>query len=255
MEWKRLMTDQMHQPPAEIVKNAHATAETYAAMYAASSPIPRLSGPSTGKRIDWIKPFTKVKNTSFDYHNVSIKWFEDGKLNVSANCIDRHLATRAKPDRDHLGKRRPGRQRAYLLSGALRAGFEIRQRAAFARREEGRPGHPLSADDPAGGLCHARLRADRRGAFHRLRRIFGRRAEGAHRRLRREAGDHRGRGAARRTAHAAQGQCRPRARGAERRAAARCAPHRRRRGLERRARRLAARGDGARHRPLRAGGR
>jgi acetyl-CoA synthetase len=47
-----------------------------------------------GKRIDWIKPFTKVKNTSYDYHNVSIKWFEDGTLNVSANCIDRHLATR-----------------------------------------------------------------------------------------------------------------------------------------------------------------
>ncbi|MEM6942762.1 MAG: acetate--CoA ligase, partial [Pseudomonadota bacterium] len=47
-----------------------------------------------GKRIDWIKPFTKVKNTSYDYHNVSIKWFEDGTLNVSANCVDRHLAER-----------------------------------------------------------------------------------------------------------------------------------------------------------------
>ena len=47
-----------------------------------------------GGRIDWIKPFTKVKNTSFDPHNVSIKWFEDGTLNVSANCIDRHLEKR-----------------------------------------------------------------------------------------------------------------------------------------------------------------
>ncbi|MCJ8323912.1 MAG: acetate--CoA ligase [Rhizobiales bacterium] len=46
-----------------------------------------------GQRIDWIKPFTKVKNTSFE-GDVSIKWFEDGTLNVSANCIDRHLATR-----------------------------------------------------------------------------------------------------------------------------------------------------------------
>ncbi len=44
------------------------------------------------QRLDWIKPFTKVKNTTFEYPNVSIKWFEDGVLNVSANCIDRHLA-------------------------------------------------------------------------------------------------------------------------------------------------------------------
>ncbi len=41
-------------------------------------------------------PYTRVKNTSFDYHDVSIKWFEDGELNVAANCIDRHLATRGE---------------------------------------------------------------------------------------------------------------------------------------------------------------
>ena len=46
-----------------------------------------------GKRLDWIKPFTKAKNTSFD-GDVSIKWFEDGTLNASANCLDRHLASR-----------------------------------------------------------------------------------------------------------------------------------------------------------------
>ena len=48
-----------------------------------------------GKRIDWFKPYTKVKNTSFDAHNVSIKWFEDGVTNVAHNCIDRHLPKRA----------------------------------------------------------------------------------------------------------------------------------------------------------------
>ena len=47
-----------------------------------------------GKRIHWFKPYTKVKNTSFDPHNVSIKWFEDGTTNVAYNCLDRHLATR-----------------------------------------------------------------------------------------------------------------------------------------------------------------
>ena len=49
-----------------------------------------------GKRIDWFKPYTKVKNTSFDAHHVSIKWFEDGVTNVAHNCIDRHLPKRAE---------------------------------------------------------------------------------------------------------------------------------------------------------------
>src|SRR5437764_2340283 len=49
-----------------------------------------------GKRIDWIRPFTKVKNVSFDPRNVSIKWFEDGVTNVAVNCIDRHLPQRSQ---------------------------------------------------------------------------------------------------------------------------------------------------------------
>src|SRR5690349_2024618 len=47
-----------------------------------------------GKRVDWIKPYSKVCNASFE-GDVSIKWYEDGTLNASYNCIDRHLATRA----------------------------------------------------------------------------------------------------------------------------------------------------------------
>ncbi|APG93557.1 acetyl-coenzyme A synthetase (plasmid) [Sinorhizobium americanum] len=47
-----------------------------------------------GKRIEWFKPYTKVKNTSFT-GKVSIKWFEDGQTNVSYNCIDRHLENHA----------------------------------------------------------------------------------------------------------------------------------------------------------------
>jgi acetyl-CoA synthetase len=48
------------------------------------------------KRLDWIEPFTKVKNCSYDPNNLHIKWFEDGALNVTVNCIDRHLPKRAK---------------------------------------------------------------------------------------------------------------------------------------------------------------
>ncbi|PKQ12702.1 MAG: acetate--CoA ligase [Alphaproteobacteria bacterium HGW-Alphaproteobacteria-1] len=75
-------------------KGFHIDAETYARMYAESIRDPEGFWREQGKRIDWIKPYTKVKNTSYDYDNVSIKWFEDGTLNVAANCIDRHLETR-----------------------------------------------------------------------------------------------------------------------------------------------------------------
>ncbi|RXV64004.1 acetate--CoA ligase [Roseovarius sp. A46] len=72
----------------------HIDAENYARMYAESIRDPEGFWGEHGKRLDWIKPYTKVKNTSFAYDNVSIKWFEDGTLNVAANCIDRHLAER-----------------------------------------------------------------------------------------------------------------------------------------------------------------
>jgi acetyl-CoA synthetase len=66
----------------------------YKEMYAASINDPeKFWGEEARKRIHWMKPFTKVKNTSFD-GNVSIKWFEDGKTNISYNCVDRHLEKR-----------------------------------------------------------------------------------------------------------------------------------------------------------------
>ena len=67
--------------------------ETYLDWYGESIADPDAFWGKHGKRVDWIQPYTKVKNTSFD-GDVSIKWFEDGVLNISANCIDRHLATR-----------------------------------------------------------------------------------------------------------------------------------------------------------------
>ena len=65
-------------------------------MYAASLADPDAFWGEHGQRLDWIRPYTKVKNTSFAWPDVSIKWFEDGKLNVSTNCIDRHLASRGE---------------------------------------------------------------------------------------------------------------------------------------------------------------
>jgi len=89
------MTETKLYPPADdVVAHAHADRAKYDEMYAASVNDPDAFWAEQARRIDWITPFTKVKNTTFEYPDVSIKWFEDGALNVSANCIDRHLATR-----------------------------------------------------------------------------------------------------------------------------------------------------------------
>ena len=84
----------LYPPSADFVAKSHADKAKYDEMYAASVTDPDAFWGEQGKRLDWIKPFTKVKNTTFEYPDISIKWYEDGVLNVSANCIDRHLATR-----------------------------------------------------------------------------------------------------------------------------------------------------------------
>ena len=83
-----------YPPSAELAAAAHADGATYARMYADSVADPEKFWGEQGKRLDWIKPYTKVKNTSFAPGAVDIKWFEDGTLNVAANCIDRHLKNR-----------------------------------------------------------------------------------------------------------------------------------------------------------------
>ncbi|NUB45129.1 acetate--CoA ligase [Fertoebacter nigrum] len=79
----------------DFIAAAHVDAAAYDRMYAASVADPEAFWAEQGKRIDWITPYTLVKNTDFTLGQVSIKWFEDGVLNVAANCVDRHLATRA----------------------------------------------------------------------------------------------------------------------------------------------------------------
>ena len=89
------MSEKIYDVPAEWAKRAFIDEAKYRDMYKRSVEDPNGFWAEQAKRIDWIKPFTKVKNTSFAPGNVSIKWFEDGTLNVAYNCIDRHLAKRA----------------------------------------------------------------------------------------------------------------------------------------------------------------
>ncbi|MGI3004992.1 acetate--CoA ligase [Shewanella algae] len=86
-----MSTQSLYKVPAAIAANALVNDEKYKKMYQESVVNPEGFWREHGKRIDWIKPYTKVKKTSFDDHNLSINWFYDGTLNASANCLDRHL--------------------------------------------------------------------------------------------------------------------------------------------------------------------
>ncbi len=86
--------DKIYDVPAGWAKRAWADDAKYKEMYAASIADPNKFWGEQAKRITWVKPFTKVKNTSYAPGNISIKWFEDGTLNACFNCVDRHLEKR-----------------------------------------------------------------------------------------------------------------------------------------------------------------
>ena len=89
------MSDKVYPVNPKWAERALISDAQYQTDYARSVKDPAGFWGDAGKRLDWIKPYSKVKNTSFAPGKVDIKWFEDGTLNVSANCIDRHLKTRA----------------------------------------------------------------------------------------------------------------------------------------------------------------
>ena len=88
------MSDQVYPVPEDIAKAALCDHDKYVEMYRRSVENPEAFWSEQGQRIDWIKPYTKVKDVSFEAPDVHIKWFEDGTLNASVNCLDRHLETR-----------------------------------------------------------------------------------------------------------------------------------------------------------------
>jgi acetyl-CoA synthetase len=89
------MQHEVHPVSPDWAARAWIDEKAYRALYERSIRDPDGFWGEIGRRLDWIKPFRQVKNTSFERPNVSIKWFEDGTLNVCANCIDRHLPARA----------------------------------------------------------------------------------------------------------------------------------------------------------------
>ena len=89
------MDKKLYPVAPAVAERAHIDAERYQQMYARSLQDPDGFWREQAQALDWIRDFTKVKNTRFSADNTTIQWFEDGRINVSANCLDRHLATRA----------------------------------------------------------------------------------------------------------------------------------------------------------------
>ena len=174
------MSDTLLPVPAEWKAKAFIDHAKYEEMYARSVKDPDGFWGGEARRIDWIKPFTKVKNVSWDPDNLSIKWFEDGSLNVAANCIDRHLPKRAKQTAILWEGDDPSQSRAItyqeLHDEVCRFANVLKARGVKTRR----PRHDLSANDPRSCLRDAGMRAHRSRAFGGVCGLFAGQPRGAH---------------------------------------------------------------------------
>ena len=88
------MTSKIYKVPEDFAALAHLKHADYLRLYQESVRDPHTFWSRIGRRIDWIQPYSKVKDTSYDEKDFRIRWFYDGKLNVAANCLDRHLTKR-----------------------------------------------------------------------------------------------------------------------------------------------------------------
>tara|TARA_A100001015_G_scaffold301559_1_gene388542 strand:- start:51 stop:1991 length:1941 start_codon:yes stop_codon:yes gene_type:complete len=90
------MKKEVYQPSDKIISSSLVRKQQYQDMYQFSVKHSDYFWQEQAEKLEWIKPFTKVKDVSFQAPNVSIKWFEDGLINASVNCIDRHLSDKAE---------------------------------------------------------------------------------------------------------------------------------------------------------------
>ena len=191
--------------PETVAKASHCDNARYLAMYRRSLDDPDGFWREQAERLDWVRFPTRIKDVDFK-DNARIRWFEDGVLNVSANCIDRHLSARGDQTAILWEGDDPSVRQEDHLPRAAPGGVQARQRAQGARGREGRSGHDLHADDPRDRLCHARLRADRRDPLGGVRRLLAGQPGRPDQRLRQQARDHHRRRPARRPQRPAQAQ-------------------------------------------------
>ena len=248
------MLDQLHQPPAEIVARAHVNADRYAAMYAASVADPDAFWGEHGRRLDWIKPYTRVKNTSFAYptsRSNGSRTASSTSRPTASTATSPPAATRPRSS----GKATTPRSSEHITYRQLHA--EVSKFANVLHSLGVRKGDRVVLYLPMiPQAAYAMLACARIGAVHSV--VFaGFSAEALRSRIEDSGAklvitaDEAPRGGRRTPLKANADKARRRF---PRRAPARRQAHRRRRALGRRPRRLAARGRRDRRRPLRAGG-
>ena len=192
------MSAYVHPVPQEFAAQAVVKAADYQAAYEESIRDPAGFWAKIAKRIDWYRFPTRIKDVSFHPEDFRIRWYEDGELNVSVNCLDRQLAKRAdktallfEGDDPAVSRRVSYRE---LHEAVCRLGNALRRLGV----EKGDRVTIYMPMIPGGGGRDARLRAHRRGAFRGVRRLLAGIARRPHRGLRLHARDHGGRGRARR---------------------------------------------------------
>ena len=179
-------------------RRAHtSTTARYRDMYERAARDPERILGRGGRRIAWMKPPTKIKNTSFA-GDVSIKWFEDGMLNASVSCLDRHLATRGDQAAIIWEGDDPAVSRHVTYRELHEQVCRLANVLKRSRRQEGRPRHDLHADGAGSGGRDAGLRPHRRDPLGGVRRLLARQPGGPDPGLRLRTADHRRRGPPRR---------------------------------------------------------
>ena len=138
--------------------------------------------------LHWFKPWDKVLEWELPF----AKWFVGGQINISYNCLDRHVAGWRKNKAAILWEGEPGDTRTLTYRQLLAGGVEVRQRAKVAGREKGRSRRDLHGHGAGAGHRAAGLRAHRRAAHRYLRRFFVAVADRSDQRLRRGGGGHAG---------------------------------------------------------------
>ena len=163
------MSDEVFPVPTEWAKRAHIDAAGYEAAMRRVETDPAGYWREFGSRLDWIKPFTQVKDVSFDKSDFRIRWYADGVLNISANCIDRHLATRRDQAAFIWESDDPGRHEV-ITYGKLHA--EVCRMANVFRSKGVRKGDRVTLYLPMiPEAAYAMLACARIGAVHSV--VFG----------------------------------------------------------------------------------
>ena len=170
------MADELIDVSADWAKRAYVDEAKYKAMYEASVKDPAKFWGEHGKRVDWIKPYSRRRGARRRLHRRRPHPLVPRRRAQRVGQLPRPASGQARrPDRDHLGRRRSGQVARTITYRELHArSLPHGQRAEGARRQEGRSRHHLPADDPRGGLRDARLRAHRRDPLGRVRRLLAR---------------------------------------------------------------------------------